>query len=96
MRARKRFVVIAYDITDNRRRTKVADKILQFGGRINLSVFECMLTDSQLAALQEDLSKLIDSKTDKIALYTLCMDCYTKIVYIPEKMKTANNAPAMV
>lgn len=96
MRARKRFVVIAYDITDNRRRSKVADKILQYGGRINLSVFECMLTDSQLAALQADLSKLTDIKTDKIALYTLCMDCYTKIVYIPEKKKAANDATAVV
>lgn len=96
MRARKRFVVIAYDITDNRRRTKVADKILQYGGRINLSVFECMLTDSQLASLQADLSKLIDGKTDKIALYCLCVDCYTKITYIPDKKNTSNNATAVV
>lgn len=96
MRARKRFVVIAYDISDNRRRTKVADKILQYGGRINLSVFECMLTDSQLLSLQVDLSNLTDSKTDKIALYCLCMDCFTKITYIPDKKKTANKSTAVV
>lgn len=95
MRARKRFVVIAYDITENRRRNKVADKVQQYGGRINLSVFECMLTDSQLASLQTEITKLIDSKTDKIAFYTLCMDCYTKITYIPER-KTATHTPTIV
>lgn len=85
MRARKRFVVIAYDITDNRRRIKVADMVQQYGGRVNLSVFECLLTDSQLISLQAGITQLIDCKTDKIAFYTLCMDCYAKITYIPER-----------
>ena len=48
MKARKRFVVIAYDITKTKTRNSVVKKVLRYGGRINLSVFECMLTDSQL------------------------------------------------
>ena len=85
MKARKRFGVIAYDITHTKMRNKVVKLVLKYGGRVNLSVFECMLTDSQLVRLQADIGKLIDPKTDQIAYYSLRMDCYTKILYQPER-----------
>ena len=85
MRARKKFVVIAYDITKTKIRNKVVKLVLKYGGRVNLSVFECMLTDSQLEKLQGDIGKLIDTKTDQLAYYTLCVDCFTKIVYQPAR-----------
>lgn len=87
MKARKRFVVIAYDITKTKTRTRVVKKVLKYGGRINLSVFECMLTDSQFKRLQEEIAKLIDSATDQIAYYTLCVDCFSKILYQPERKR---------
>lgn len=87
MRARKRFVVIAYDVTKTKIRNKVVKLVLKYGGRVNLSVFECMLTDSQLEKLEEAISKLIDPKTDQMAYYTLCVDCFTKIVYQPERKR---------
>ena len=87
MRARKRFVDIAYDITATKKRNRVVKKVLKYGGRINLSVFECMLTDVQLMRLQGEIAKLIDPKTDQIAYYTLCVDCFTKIVYQPERKR---------
>lgn len=84
MKARKRFVVIAYDITKTKTRNRVVKKVLKYGGRINLSVFECMLTDSQLKRLQDEIAGLIDTATDQIAYYTLCVDCFAKIFYQPE------------
>lgn len=84
MKARKRFVVIAYDITKTKTRNSVVKKVLRYGGRINLSVFECMLTDSQLKRLQEEIAGLIDPTTDQIAYYVLCVDCFSKILYQPE------------
>ena len=84
MKARKRFVVIAYDITKTRTRNRVVKKVLKYGGRINLSVFECMLTDSQLRRLQDEIAGLLDTATDQIAYYTLCVDCFSKILYQPE------------
>lgn len=87
MKAKKRFVVIAYDITSSKTRNRVVKKVLKYGGRINMSVFECMLTDSQLARLQNEIGKMIDSKTDQLAYYTLCVDCFTKICYQPERKR---------
>ncbi len=87
MRARKKFVVIAYDITKTKIRNKVVKLVLKYGGRVNLSVFECMISESQLEKLQFDIGKLIDPKTDQLAYYTLCVDCFTKIVYQPERKR---------
>lgn len=96
MRARKRFVVIAYDITKTKKRNKVVKKVLKYGGRVNLSVFECMLTDSQLLRLQAEIGKMIDPKTDQVAYYTLCVDCFTKIVYQPERKRVKEISSADV
>lgn len=85
MKARKKFVVIAYDITSDKRRRKVEKSVKEYGGRVNLSVFECMLTESQLEKLKVDILKLVDLQTDQVAYYTLCMDCFANIVYQPER-----------
>ena len=85
MRARKKFVVIAYDITLSRRRRRVEKAVGKYGSRVNLSVFECMLTESQLEKLKVQIGKYLDPKTDQVVYYTLCVDCYAGIVYQPER-----------
>lgn len=83
----KTFGVIAYDITDDLRRSRIVKIIEKSGVRVNYSVFECMLTESQLEKLQERISKLIDYKEDKIIFYPLCINCYSKIIYVPNHIK---------
>lgn len=73
---KKQFYVVAYDVSDDRRRTKVMQK---YGKRINLSVFECMLSDSQFKTLKESIMKVSDRKNDHILVYPLCLNCFTKI-----------------
>lgn len=77
----KTFWVIAYDITDDLRRSRIVKIIEKHGVRVNFSVFECMLTESQLEKLQEKIIKLIDISEDKIIFYPLCVNCYSKIIY---------------
>ena len=85
MRARKNFVVVAYDVADNRRRGKVVKILEKAGVRINYSVFECMLTDAQYEKLRTDIGKKINVKEDSVAYYPICLDCYTHIIYQPDK-----------
>lgn len=85
MRARKNFVVVAYDVADNRRRGKVVKILEKVGVRINYSVFECMLTDAQYEKLRTDIGKKINVKEDRVAYYPVCLDCYTHIIYQPDK-----------
>jgi CRISPR-associated protein Cas2 len=86
MRAKKNFYVIAYDVTNDKRRKKVVKLLEKFGKRSNYSVFECMVTDSQLAIIRKSLLAIIDTKDcDSIAFYPICLNCYSKIFYYPPK-----------
>ena len=60
-KARKKFVVVAYDISSARRRDKVVKILQQYGRRINFSVFECMFSDGQLSAVREEIGSIINS-----------------------------------
>ncbi len=83
-RAKRIFIVVAYDIENDRNRAKVAKLLEKCGSRINYSVFECMLTETQYNNLQKQIQNKINPKTDTVAYYRICVDCYTKIVYQPQ------------
>lgn len=85
MRATKKFVVVAYDISNTKRRNRVVKILRQYGVRVNLSVFECMLTESQFENLKTSVTETINISHDKIIYYSLCLDCYAKITYLPKK-----------
>lgn len=83
----KQFLVVAYDIADDRRRQKIAKVMEQYGLRCNESVFECLLTDSRIEKMKQLLLKLADAKEDSILYYYLCLPCVMKrdgIGYRPE------------
>jgi CRISPR-associated protein Cas2 len=67
--------VIAYDITDDRRRDAVSTLLADHGRRVNYSVFECDLEGEEFEQLQEQLAQRIDHRQDHIILYRLCEGC---------------------
>ena len=73
------FVVISYDIPDDKRRLKVAKLLLDFGGeRVQRSVFECHITAEHLARLSARLQRLCQTEADSVRLYFLCESCRPK------------------
>ena len=81
MKAYKHMIVVAYDISDNKKRDRVAKILQQYGERINLSVFECMMTDAQFDRVTERIGRIVNTKTDYVVYYPICMNCYTKVLY---------------
>lgn len=73
----KQFLVVAYDVTDDRRRQKIAKTLEKFGKRCNFSVFECFITEAKIARLQEKL-KSFAGVDDCILYYYLCKSCIKK------------------
>ena len=73
------FYVIAYDISDNHRRSRLAKRLEQIGDRVQDSVFECELTITQLAHLKRDLEPLCKLPEDNLRLYRLCNTCLNQI-----------------
>jgi CRISPR-associated protein Cas2 len=71
--------VIAYDITDDRRRAQLAKTLEGFGYRVQYSVFEAILTPAQFQQMQRAVSSLIDPTEDVVRYYTLCRSCVDRI-----------------
>jgi CRISPR-associated protein Cas2 len=67
----RKYYVVSYDVTDNKRRTKIANALLGFGERVQRSVFECLLDARQYHALRGQLDKLIDAEKDSVRFYNL-------------------------
>lgn len=64
----KHFLVISYDITDNKGRLKVMKALEDYGKRVQFSVFECILTRKQVEQLQNRLKPHV-GKMDSVRFY---------------------------
>jgi len=71
--------VIAYDISNDRRRTKVHKTLSGFGQWTQYSVFECFLNAKELVLLHERLRKLLKPDEDSVRFYPLCQSCCSKV-----------------
>ena len=69
--------VVSYDITDDKRRNKLAKLLLSYGERVQYSVFECRLKD--ISELAGKVSRLIDQEQDSVRIYRICDICREKI-----------------
>lgn len=87
MRTKRIYCVVAYDVSLAKRRNKVIKIIEPYGRRINFSVYECMFTEAQLSAVKKKISEVVLEGVDQIAIYPICLSCYTKISYIPEQIR---------
>lgn len=73
-------VVISYDISNDKRRRKVATIMEGYGYRVQFSVFECDLTAQQLKAVQKKLRPCVKKgEGDSIRFYPLPADALEKI-----------------
>ena len=71
--------IIAYDIPDDRRRTKIHKILSGFGTWTQYSLFECFLTKKELILLKSKLAKHIEDSGDSVRFYPLCAACLDKV-----------------
>lgn len=69
------FVVVSYDVSDDRRRLQVAKALTDYGRRVQKSVFECNLDERRFLKLKDTLDRLIDHEKDSVRYYHLCPRC---------------------
>lgn len=72
------FYLIAYDIPNDRRRTKVHKILSGFGQWTQYSLFECFLSEVQLIALRGKLDQLLHIEEDNVRIYSICQQCQHK------------------
>ena len=67
--------VIAYDVADDERRNKLATTLLNYGKRIQRSVFVADLDDQLAHKMREEAIRLTDPHLDALHIFTLCRQC---------------------
>ena len=81
--------VISYDIDIDKVRNKIAKTLLDYGHRVQYSVFECDIKPKKLDELYAKLSELVTEDVNgSIRIYELCGRCSEKITTIglPEEV----------
>lgn len=80
-------VVISYDISDTKRRTKIARLLEGYGYRVQLSVFECDVDARQLLKIQRELRRLVRGElAESVRFYPLEADSAERVVVIGKDM----------
>ena len=69
-------VLVTYDVATEslagRRRLRTVAKVCEgFGQRVQKSVFECIVTEVELAKLEARLARVIDPSSDSLRIYRL-------------------------
>jgi len=72
-------ILVSYDIPDDRRRTRLAHALKDFGERVQYSVFECRLKEEQLNRLRTRVAALIEAAEDSVRIYRLCAECAARL-----------------
>ena len=70
------FVLVTYDVdttsvSGKTRLRKIARECVNYGHRVQASVFECVWTESQFLILKSKINSIIDSELDSIRFYFL-------------------------
>jgi len=74
--------LISYDVPSDRRRTKLAEALKNFGRRVQLSVFECDVDEERLGRLRARVVKLTVAEEDSVRIYRVCGTCREKVEVI--------------
>ncbi|MCX7994989.1 MAG: CRISPR-associated endonuclease Cas2 [candidate division WOR-3 bacterium] len=74
------FIVVSYDISDDRRRRTVFNILKDHGNHVQFSVFECNLDSDQLRRMHQRIQSVINMNEDNVRFYILCATCKEKIM----------------
>lgn len=77
------FILVAYDISNDKRRTKLHNTLLNFGTPVQYSVFECLLDEKGEREMRQSIKRVIRPRKDHVRIYPLCANCLGRIETTP-------------
>jgi len=76
--------LVCYDISDDKIRYQVSERLLDFGARIQESVFECLLDAEHYERMVAALDRIRLDELDKVRIYKVCANCVEAVkIYGP-------------
>lgn len=90
------FILITYDISNDKRRTKLHNTLLNFGTPVQYSVFECILDEAREKEMRRAVRRIIRPKLDSVRYYFLCASCLKRVETTGGKEVLGELPPAIV
>ena len=72
-------IICAYDIENNRRRTRLFKTLSRWGHAVQRSVFECEVSVAQFAEMQGQINQVISANEDDVRFYEICAACRERV-----------------
>ncbi len=73
------FILIVYDISSDKRRTKLHNTLLDYGTPVQYSVFECNLTKEEIGLMKKAIQRIVRPKKDHVRYYPICARCLKQV-----------------
>lgn len=70
--------VVCYDITDDARRSRISQVLLDFGVRVQESVFVAHLDNVLAERLRVRMQRVVDQERDRVHMFQICATCESK------------------
>lgn len=95
------FVLVSYDVSisspgGKRRLRRVAKTCLNYGQRVQFSIFECVVEPAQWVVLKNQLESIIDADYDSLRYYYLGSNWKRKVEHIGIKPSLDMDDPIIV
>lgn len=79
--------MIAFDVCDDGRRRRLTEVLLDYGERVQESVFWIECDDEMRERLEERVRKTMEKEEDKVWILPLCLGCGKRIVVLGQSRK---------
>ena len=94
-------VLVSYDVATavpggQRRLHRVAKACLNYGQRVQYSVFECIVDPAQWAILRQKLIDEIDPKEDSLRFYFLGSNWKRRVEHVGAKKSVDQDGPLII
>jgi len=94
-------ILVTYDVATSteggaRRLRRVAKTCLDYGQRVQASVFECKIDPSQLVALKARILDIIDKQSDSVRFYFLGTEWDGRVEHYGTKPSLNMDGPLIV
>ena len=90
------FVLVAYDIADNKRLQRIAKIMEDYGDRVQYSVFEMEVDRSTFRQMRQRTENVLEEDEDGVKYFFLCERCAGRVEVLGQDAEKAGEFPFRV
>ena len=73
------FIMVVYDISDNKKRTRLHKTLRRYGDSVQYSAFECIISEEQFRQMRKEVEIVLGEEARGVRYYDICEECHRKV-----------------